>query len=285
MNDRVQNPRAWRKRRGGDVTNVLVNVGDTIAREQPVLELETDKATIEVPSSVAGVVKEIRVKKGDKVKVGAVVLTVDAPASGNGGGAAAATAAAASPRRRRPLRLPEPPRSRRRPTPAAGASSDSRAGRADAGAADARAAPRAAAPRPRSRESRWPCGAGVAGRATSRARDWRQHQRRRRHRTQRTHHAGRRQGTRAADSEQRRLGGRRAGRQRGAPGAAAARLLEVRRGRSPGVDQHPPRDGRASQLRLEHDSARHAVRQGRRDARSKRCASGTRSRSRRPAAI
>jgi pyruvate dehydrogenase E2 component (dihydrolipoamide acetyltransferase) len=74
----------------GDVTKVLVNVGDTITREQPVLELETDKATIEVPSSVAGVVKEIRVKKGDKVKVGSVVLTVDAPASGNGDGAAAA---------------------------------------------------------------------------------------------------------------------------------------------------------------------------------------------------
>ena len=83
----------------GDVTKVLVNVGDTIAREQPVLELETDKATIEVPSSVAGVVKEIRVKKGDKVKVGAVVLTVDAPSGNggsatNGGGAAAASAPA-----------------------------------------------------------------------------------------------------------------------------------------------------------------------------------------------
>jgi pyruvate dehydrogenase E2 component (dihydrolipoamide acetyltransferase) len=70
---------------------VLVNVGDTITREQPVLELETDKATIELPSSVDGVVKEIRVKKGDKIKVGAVVLTVDS----NGGGAASAPAAAA----------------------------------------------------------------------------------------------------------------------------------------------------------------------------------------------
>jgi pyruvate dehydrogenase E2 component (dihydrolipoamide acetyltransferase) len=74
----------------GDVTKVLVNVGDTIKREQPVLELETDKATIEVPSSVAGVVKEIKVKKGDKVKVGAVVLTVES----NGGGATAAPVAA-----------------------------------------------------------------------------------------------------------------------------------------------------------------------------------------------
>jgi pyruvate dehydrogenase E2 component (dihydrolipoamide acetyltransferase) len=74
----------------GDVTRVLVNVGDTIARDQPVLELETDKATIEVPSSVAGVVKDIKVKKGEKVKVGAVILTVDDAASGNGGAPAAA---------------------------------------------------------------------------------------------------------------------------------------------------------------------------------------------------
>ena len=77
----------------GDVTRVLVNVGDTIVRDQPVLELETDKATIEVPSSVAGVIKEIKVKKGDKIKVGAVVLTVDAPA-GDAPAAKAAPAAA-----------------------------------------------------------------------------------------------------------------------------------------------------------------------------------------------
>ncbi len=76
---------------GGDVTRVMINVGDTIKRDQPVLELETDKATIEVPSSVAGVVKEVKVKKGEKVKVGAVVFTVD-EASGNGAGAAGASA-------------------------------------------------------------------------------------------------------------------------------------------------------------------------------------------------
>ena len=61
----------------GDVVRVLVSPGDTIAKDQPVLELETDKATIEVPSSVAGTVGEVRVKPGDKVKVGQVVLTVD----------------------------------------------------------------------------------------------------------------------------------------------------------------------------------------------------------------
>ncbi len=74
---------------GGDVMRVMVNVGDTVARDQPVLELETDKATIEVPSTVEGTVKEVRVKKGDKVTVGAVVLTVDdRAAAGNGKGAA-----------------------------------------------------------------------------------------------------------------------------------------------------------------------------------------------------
>src|SRR4029450_111404 len=77
---------------GGDVTRIRGNVRDTIALDQPVLELETDKATIEVPSSVAGVIKELKVKSGDKVKVGAVVLTVDDAAAGNGAGAAAAPA-------------------------------------------------------------------------------------------------------------------------------------------------------------------------------------------------
>ena len=43
----------------GDVVRILVNPGDQLAKDQPVLELETDKATIEVPSDVAGTVKEI----------------------------------------------------------------------------------------------------------------------------------------------------------------------------------------------------------------------------------
>jgi pyruvate dehydrogenase E2 component (dihydrolipoamide acetyltransferase) len=61
----------------GDVLRVLVKPGDTLAKDQPVLELETDKATIEVPSSVAGKVKDIKVKAGDNVKVGQPILTVD----------------------------------------------------------------------------------------------------------------------------------------------------------------------------------------------------------------
>jgi pyruvate/2-oxoglutarate dehydrogenase complex dihydrolipoamide acyltransferase (E2) component len=61
----------------GDVLRVLVKPGDTLDKDQPVLELETDKATIEVPSSVAGTVKDVKVKAGDKVKVGQAILTVD----------------------------------------------------------------------------------------------------------------------------------------------------------------------------------------------------------------
>ena len=61
----------------GDVLKVLVKVGDTMEVDQPVLELETDKATIEVPSDVAGKVTEIKVKAGDKVKPGQAVLTLE----------------------------------------------------------------------------------------------------------------------------------------------------------------------------------------------------------------
>jgi pyruvate dehydrogenase E2 component (dihydrolipoamide acetyltransferase) len=61
----------------GVVAKVLVSVGDTIILDQPVLELETDKAVIEVPSTVTGTVKEIHLKPGDEVTVGELVLTVD----------------------------------------------------------------------------------------------------------------------------------------------------------------------------------------------------------------
>jgi pyruvate dehydrogenase E2 component (dihydrolipoamide acetyltransferase) len=61
----------------GDLLKVLVSVGDTIRQDQPVLELETDKATVEVPSAVEGRVKAIHVKAGEKVKVGQLILTVE----------------------------------------------------------------------------------------------------------------------------------------------------------------------------------------------------------------
>jgi pyruvate dehydrogenase E2 component (dihydrolipoyllysine-residue acetyltransferase) len=77
----------------GDVLRVLVKPGDTLAKDQAVLELETDKATIEVPSTIAGEIKEIKVKAGDKVKVGQAILTVE------DGGTAAAPKKAETPRK------------------------------------------------------------------------------------------------------------------------------------------------------------------------------------------
>ena len=61
----------------GDVVRVLVKPGDALKKDQAVLELETDKATIEVPSNIEGTVREVKVKEGDKVKVGQLVLTLD----------------------------------------------------------------------------------------------------------------------------------------------------------------------------------------------------------------
>ena len=61
----------------GDLVRVLVKVGDTIQKDQAIVELETEKAAIEVPSSAAGVVKTIHVKEGQKLKVGQSILTVE----------------------------------------------------------------------------------------------------------------------------------------------------------------------------------------------------------------
>jgi len=61
----------------GDIVKVLVSVGDQVKVDQPVIELETDKAMFEVPSTEEGVVKEIKVKVGDAISIGAVILTLD----------------------------------------------------------------------------------------------------------------------------------------------------------------------------------------------------------------
>jgi dihydrolipoamide dehydrogenase len=64
-----------------EVIEVLVKVGDTIAKEQSLITVESDKASMEIPSSYAGVVKELKVKLGDKVNEGVVLLTLEAAAS------------------------------------------------------------------------------------------------------------------------------------------------------------------------------------------------------------
>ncbi|MER3446834.1 MAG: branched-chain alpha-keto acid dehydrogenase subunit E2 [Candidatus Dadabacteria bacterium] len=61
----------------GDVISVLVSVGDVITQDQPVMEIETDKATIEVPAPVCGVVKSIHVKAGQTIKVGQLLMSIE----------------------------------------------------------------------------------------------------------------------------------------------------------------------------------------------------------------
>jgi len=64
----------------GTVVRLLVKAGDTVAKDQAVLEIETGKATLELPSPVAGKVVSINVKEGDKAKVGQTVMSFDAAA-------------------------------------------------------------------------------------------------------------------------------------------------------------------------------------------------------------
>jgi len=102
----------------GDVLKVLVKAGDSVAVDQPVLELETDKATIEVPSSVAGTVTEVKVKAGDKVKPGQAVLTLSNGAGAQGAQGGAATAEAPKPETPKP-ETPKPDAPKKDAAPAA----------------------------------------------------------------------------------------------------------------------------------------------------------------------
>ena len=68
----------------GDVVALLVSIGDTIEVDQPVLEIETDKAALEIPSSVSGIITAIHVEEGGIVEVGKPILTVDTEGAGEG---------------------------------------------------------------------------------------------------------------------------------------------------------------------------------------------------------
>jgi dihydrolipoamide dehydrogenase len=69
------------------VIEILVQPGDTVAVEDPLVSLESDKATMDVPSPSAGTVKDVRVKLGDKVSQGVVLLTLEAAQSASAGDA------------------------------------------------------------------------------------------------------------------------------------------------------------------------------------------------------
>jgi pyruvate dehydrogenase E2 component (dihydrolipoamide acetyltransferase) len=90
----------------GDLVRLMISPGIKVSEGQPVMELETDKAVIEVPSSIGGIIKEVHVKQGDKIKVGDVIFTLEGaaapqtePSRGKNGrtGASTRSTAAASP--------------------------------------------------------------------------------------------------------------------------------------------------------------------------------------------
>jgi pyruvate dehydrogenase E2 component (dihydrolipoamide acetyltransferase) len=87
------------------VIEVLVKAGDTVEKEQSLVTLESDKATMDVPSSAAGVVKEVKVKVGDNVSEGSLIVVLEAAAS-----------AAAAPKAEKPA---EAPAQEKAPAPAA----------------------------------------------------------------------------------------------------------------------------------------------------------------------
>ncbi len=110
----------------GTITQWFKQVGDTVAEDEPLFEVSTDKVDTEVPSPIAGVVSEIRVPEGDTIEVGTVVAVVGDAAP--------------------PPRRPHPPPSRHRSPPRAGTGARPRAGTGTGsrpgsrGSADARVA-------------------------------------------------------------------------------------------------------------------------------------------------
>ena len=92
----------------GDVTKVLVAPGDVVAVDQPLVELETEKAVFEVPSTAAGLVTEVMVKAGDTLGVGGVIARIDTEAKQGASAPAAATQPAAPAEKPAPVSAESP---------------------------------------------------------------------------------------------------------------------------------------------------------------------------------
>ena len=106
----------------GDLVRLMVAKGATVSAGQSVMELETDKAVVEVPSSVSGTVQDIRVKEGDKIKVGQVIFTVDgAEAKAPAQPASQTAAPAPRPQEPAPVQQAQPPAPLQPSTPPAAA--------------------------------------------------------------------------------------------------------------------------------------------------------------------
>ncbi len=103
------------------VIEILVKPGDTVAVEDPLVTLESDKATMDVPAPVAGTIKQLRVALGDKVAQGSVLLTLDAADAAPEAAAAAPAPASPAPAAAPPAPAAAPPAVAAGPSSSAGA--------------------------------------------------------------------------------------------------------------------------------------------------------------------
>ena len=100
------------------VIEVLVQVGDTVAKEQSLVTLESDKATMEIPSSAAGVIRELKLKVGDEVSEGTVIALLEVVGAEEGA-RAPAPASEVSSKASAPAAAPAPPKAAETKAPAA----------------------------------------------------------------------------------------------------------------------------------------------------------------------
>ncbi|WP_254506756.1 2-oxo acid dehydrogenase subunit E2 [Anatilimnocola floriformis] len=103
----------------GDIVDILVSEGDTIAKDQAIIDIETGKATMQVPSDFAGKVVKVHIKKGQTVKNGAVLLTLEGAAAGASAAPAKPAPAAEAPKAAPAPAKPAPQPAAPAPQPAA----------------------------------------------------------------------------------------------------------------------------------------------------------------------
>src|SRR5205085_9265296 len=127
------------------IIQVFVKPGDAVKPEDPLIALESDKATMDVPSPAAGTVKELKIKVGDRVSQGKVILVLDAAAAGDGHGARAPSTGPAGGNGASAAAAPAAPPATKAAAPASSEQA-APAREAPAAPAPAREAPAAAAP-------------------------------------------------------------------------------------------------------------------------------------------
>ena len=110
MANQITLPHLGENIESGDVLSILVSEGETVKKNQDLIEVETDKATMPVPSPAAGKIVKILISEGDTVKVGAALMEIDAAAGADNGAAKTEEKPAAKKSEPKPAAPPKPPK-------------------------------------------------------------------------------------------------------------------------------------------------------------------------------